>query len=175
MAMTGKALELKELLEPTVRGLGLELLGVEFSPAAGNALLRLYIDAPERLVSIEDCEAVSREVSANLDVNDPIASQYTLEVSSPGIDRPLFTLAQFARQIGEQVKISLSLPQDGRRRLQGKVLSVGEPGIVLDVDGREFTVAIGNVDKARLVPDLVALGLVAEPKGGRRKPAPKKS
>ncbi|MFY8207141.1 MAG: ribosome maturation factor RimP, partial [Arenimonas sp.] len=100
--MTGKALELKELLEPTVRGLGLELLGVEFSPAAGNALLRLYIDAPERLVSIEDCEAVSREVSANLDVNDPIASQYTLEVSSPGIDRPLFTLAQFARQIGEQ-------------------------------------------------------------------------
>ena len=175
MAMTGKALELKELLDPTVRGLGLELLGVEFSPAAGNALLRLYIDAPERLVSIEDCEAVSREVSANLDVNDPIASQYTLEVSSPGIDRPLFTLAQFARQIGEQVKISLSLPQDGRRRLQGKVLFVGESGIVLDVDGREFTVAIGNVDKARLVPDLVALGLVAEPKGGRRKPAPKKS
>jgi len=175
MAMTGKALELKELLDPTVRGLGLELLGVEFSPAAGNALLRLYIDAPERLVSIEDCEAVSREVSANLDVNDPIASQYTLEVSSPGIDRPLFTLAQFARQIGEQVKISLSLPQEGRRRLQGKVLSVGECGIVLDVDGREFTVAIGNVDKARLVPDLVALGLVAEPKGGRRKPAPKKS
>jgi len=175
MAMSGKALELKELLEPTIRGLGLELLGVEFSPAAGNALLRLYIDAPERLVSIEDCEAVSREVSANLDVNDPIASQYTLEVSSPGIDRPLFTLAQFARQIGEQVKISLSLPQDGRRRLQGKVLSVGESGIVLDVDGREFTVAIGNVDKARLVPDLVALGLVAEPKGGRRKPAPKKS
>ena len=175
MAMTGKALELKELLDPTVRGLGLELLGVEFSPAAGNALLRLYIDAPERLVSIEDCEAVSREVSANLDVNDPIASQYTLEVSSPGIDRPLFTLAQFARQIGEQVKISLSLPQDGRRRLQGKVLSVSDAGIVLDVDGREFTVAIGNVDKARLVPDLVALGLVAEPKGGRRKPAPKKS
>jgi ribosome maturation factor RimP len=79
------------------------------------------------------------------------------------------------RQIGEQVKISLSLPQEGRRRLQGKVLSVGESGIVLDVDGREFTVAIGNVDKARLVPDLVALGLVAEPKGGRRKPAPKKS
>lgn len=175
MAMTGKALELKELLEPTVRGLGLELLGVEFSPAAGNALLRLYIDAPERLVSIEDCEAVSREVSANLDVNDPIASQYTLEVSSPGIDRPLFTLAQFARQIGEQVKISLSLPQDGRRRLQGMVLSVSDAGIVLDVDGREFTVTIGNVDKARLVPDLVALGLVAEPKGGRKKPAPKKS
>ena len=175
MAMTGKALELKELLEPTVNGLGLELLGVEFLPAAGNAMLRLYIDAPERSVGIEDCEAVSREVSASLDVNDPIASQYTLEVSSPGIDRPLFTLAQFARQVGEQVKVSLSLPQEGRRRLQGRLLSVGDAGIVLDVDGREFTVSIGNVDKARLVPDFVALGLVAEPKGGRRKPALKKS
>jgi ribosome maturation factor RimP len=174
MAMTGKALELQALLEPTVSGLGLELLGIEFSPAAGNALLRLYIDAPGRLVGIEDCEAVSREVSANLDVNDPIASQYTLEVSSPGIDRPLFSMAHFAKQVGEQVKISLSLPQDGRRRLQGRILSVDDAAIVLDVDGRQFKVALGNIDKARLVPDLVALGLVAEPKGGRRKAAPKK-
>jgi ribosome maturation factor RimP len=174
MAMTGKALELQALLEPTVSGLGLELLGIEFSPAAGNALLRLYIDAPGRLVGIEDCEAVSREVSANLDVNDPIASQYTLEVSSPGIDRPLFSLAHFAKQIGEQVKISLSLPQDGRRRLQGRILSVDDAAIVLDVDGRQFKVAQGNIDKARLVPDLVAMGLVAEPKGGRRKATPKK-
>jgi RimP N-terminal domain len=71
MAMNGKALELQALLDPTVQGLGLELLGIEFSPAAGNALLRLYIDAPGRLVGIEDCEAVSREVSASLDVNDP--------------------------------------------------------------------------------------------------------
>ena len=171
MAMTGKALELKELLDPTVAGLGLELLGIEFSPSAGSAMLRLYIDAPGRLVGIEDCEAVSREVSANLDVNDPIASQYTLEVSSPGIDRPLFTLAHFAKQIGEQVKVALSLPQDGRRRLQGKVVSVAENSVLLNVDGREFNVAMSNIDKARLVPDLVALGLVAEPKGGRRKPA----
>jgi ribosome maturation factor RimP len=171
MAMAGKALELKDLLEPTVAGLGLELLGIEFSPSAGSALLRLYIDAPGRLVGIEDCEAVSREVSANLDVNDPIASQYTLEVSSPGIDRPLFTLAHFAKQIGEQVKVALSLPQDGRRRLQGKVVSVAESSVLLDVDGKEFNVALSNIDKARLVPDLVALGLVAEPKGGRRKPA----
>lgn len=171
MAMAGKALELKDLLEPTVAGLGLELLGIEFSPSAGSALLRLYIDAPGRLVGIEDCEAVSREVSANLDVNDPIASQYTLEVSSPGIDRPLFTLAHFAKQIGEQVKVALSLPQDGRRRLQGKVVSVAESSVLLDVDGKEFNVAMSNIDKARLVPDLVALGLVAEPKGGRRKPA----
>lgn len=174
MAMSGKALELKGLLEPTVNGLGLELLGIEFSPSAGSALLRIYIDAPGRPVAIEDCEAVSREISGSLDVNDPIATQYTLEVSSPGIDRPLFTPAHFAREIGQQVKVSLGLPQDGRRRLQGRLLRVEETDVVIDVDGREFSVAIGNIDKARLVPDLVALGLVAAPKGGRRKPAPGK-
>ena len=174
MAMSGKALELRDMLEPTVNGLGLELLGVEFSPSAGNALLRIYIDAPGRPVAIEDCEAVSREISGSLDVNDPIASQFTLEVSSPGIDRPLFTLAQFARVIGEQVKVSLGIPQDGRRRLQGRLLRVEEKNVVIDVDGKEFSVTIANIDKARLVPDLVALGLVATPKGGRKKPAPGK-
>jgi ribosome maturation factor RimP len=172
MAMTGKALELKALLEPTVISLGLELLGIEFSPSAGNTLLRIYIDAPERPVAIEDCEAVSREVSANLDVSDPIASEYTLEVSSPGIDRPLFTVAQFARWTGEQAKVSLSMPQDGRRRLQGIIQSVSADAVSLLVDGKEFVVSINNMDKARLVPDYEALGLVATPKGGRKKPAP---
>ena len=157
-------------------GLGYDL--VELERSAGG-LLRITIDHPWTsgaepvFVTVEDCEKVTRQLQFVLEAEE--VEYRRLEVSSPGIDRPLFTLAQFARQIGEQVKISLSLPQDGRRRLQGKVLSVGESGIVLDVDGREFTVAIGNVDKARLVPDLVALGLVAEPKGGRRKPAPKKS
>lgn len=174
MAMSGKALDLMALLEPTVKGVGLELLGIEFSPSAGSALLRIYIDAPGRPVGIEDCETASREISAILDVSDPIASQYTLEVSSPGIDRPLFSAAHFAAQLGETVKIALNLPQDGRRRLQGRVRAVTEDGVVLDVDGREFSVAIGNIDKARLVPDLVALGLVATPKGGRGKPAPGK-
>ncbi len=174
MAMNGKALELQELLAPTVHSLGLELLGIEFSPSLGNALLRLYIDAPERLVTIEDCEAVSREVSASLDVNDPIASQYTLEVSSPGIDRPIFTLEQFAKQIGQQVKISLSLPQEGRRRLQGFISAVADGSISLHCDGKEFVVAFNNVDKARVVPDYLALGLDATPKGGRKKTAPNK-
>jgi len=83
-------------------------------------------------------------------------------------------VAHFAAQMGELVKVSLNLPQDGRRRLQGRVRAVTDGNVILDVDGREFSVAIGNVDKARLVPDLVALGLVAAPKGGRRKPAPDK-
>ncbi|GAB2653305.1 ribosome maturation factor RimP [Arenimonas aestuarii] len=162
--MTGKATEISELLAPTVEGLGLELLGVEFAPTGNSALLRLFIDAPGRHVAIEDCEAVSREISAVLDLEDPITSQYTLEVSSPGIDRPLFTPAQFARFIGEQAKVNLRLPVDGRRRFQARIERVDGDTIVLVFDGREMAVAHQNIEKARLVPDLVALGLAAQPK-----------
>jgi ribosome maturation factor RimP len=167
--MTGKAEEIVELLAPAVTALGLELLGVEFAPSAGNSMLRLYIDVADRHVAIEDCEAVSREVSALLDVNDPIASQYTLEVSSPGIDRPLFTAAQFARFIGEEAKVVLRLPQDGRRRLQGRIVSVDGDTVVIAEPGKDdFAVAHENIEKARLVPDLAALGLAVEKPGAQR-------
>ncbi|KFN44723.1 ribosome maturation factor RimP [Arenimonas oryziterrae] len=167
--MAGKAEEIVELLTPTVAALGLELLGVEFAPSSHSSLLRLYIDVEGRPVAIEDCEAVSREISAVLDVNDPIASQYTLEVSSPGIDRPLFTAAQFARFVGEEAKVSLRLPQDGRRRLQGRIVRVeGETVIIAEEGKGEFAVAHDNIEKARLVPDLVALGLITEKPGGQR-------
>ena len=167
--MTDKAQDIAQLLAPTVTSLGLELLGIEYLPSPGGALVRLYIDVPEaeavgneteqRLVGIEDCESVSREVSAQLDVEDPITGNYTLEVSSPGIDRPLFSAAQFARFIGESAKVTLSLPQDGRRRLQGKILRVEGATVVFEVDNAEFVVDMANVDKARLVPDWIALGL----------------
>ena len=167
--MSGKAEEIVELLSPTVTALGLQLLGAEFSASGNNALLRLYIDVEGRFVSVEDCEAVSREVSALLDVNDPITSQYTLEVSSPGIDRPLFTPAQFARFAGEQARVNLRLPQEGRRRLQGKILRVEGDRVVFEETGKpEFVVAHGNIEKARLVPDLVALGLAGPVPAGQR-------
>ncbi|MGN6113125.1 MAG: ribosome maturation factor RimP [Luteimonas sp.] len=168
--MTDKAQDIVALLAPTVGSLGLELLGAEYLPSPGGAMLRLYIDVPageERQVGIEDCEAVSREVSAQLDVEDPISGHYTLEVSSPGLDRPLFTPAQFERYAGEQAKVGLKLPQDGRRRLQGRILRAEGDTLVLDVDGTEFAVAAGNIDKARLVPDWVALGLAPAPKPGK--------
>ncbi len=176
--MTGKATEISQLLAPTVAALGLELLGVEFAPTGNSALLRLYIDAPGRHVAIEDCEAVSREVAAVLDVEDPIASQYTLEVSSPGIDRPLFTPEQFARFVNEQAKLTLRLAQDGRRRFQARIVSVQDDRITLDHPAGELVVKHDNIEKARLVPDLVALGLAAQPKptgpGGTRRAKPKK-
>lgn len=164
--MSEKHSEITQLLGPTIESLGLELLGIEYLPAPGGATLRLYIDVPaaaggepERTVSIEDCEAVSREVSAQLDVADPISGNYTLEVSSPGLDRPLFTPAHYARFLGEQAKVGLKLPQDGRRRLQGTILRVEGATVVFALDGAEFAVAADNIDKARLVPDWAALGL----------------
>lgn len=169
-----KANEIAALLAPTVASLGLELLGAEYLPSPGGAMLRLYIDVPAgegdepRAVTIEDCEAVSREVSAQLDVEDPISSHYTLEVSSPGIDRPLFGAAQFARFIGESAKVTLRLPQDGRRRLQGGIVRVEGGNIAFNVDGNEIVVRADNIEKARLLPDWAALGLSAEkPKPGR--------
>ena len=171
--MTDKAGEIAALLAPTVRALGLELLGAEYLPAPGGAVLRLYIDVPEpeageRTVGIEDCERVSREVSAQLDVADPISGNYTLEVSSPGVDRPLFDAAQFARFAGGNAKVALKLPQDGRRRLQGRIARVDGGEVVFEVDGKELVVAIDNIDKAKLVPDWVALGLApAVDKSGR--------
>ena len=162
--------ELSQLLEPAIADLGLELVGIEFSPNSGSSLLRVYIDEPERGITIDDCERASREISALLDVNDPIASEYTLEVSSPGIDRPLFGAAQFARFLGEQAKLSLRVPMDGRRRLQGRIARVEGDRVVIAEDKGEFTVAEAYIEKAKLVPDFVALGLAAQPKpGGRMK------
>jgi len=184
--VTDKADEIAELLSPTVSALGLELLGIEYLPAPGGATVRLYIDMPqsdERHVGIEDCEAVSREVSAQLDVEDPITGNYTLEVSSPGLDRPLFGAAQFARFVGESAKVVLKLPQDGRRRLQGKIARVEGSTIAFALDAGEFVVDAANIEKARLMPDWIALGLApavdesgrdARPGKQKKKPAGKK-
>ncbi len=173
--MTDRATHIAGLLAPTVSALGLELLGLEYLNRPGGAILRLYIDVPEaeageRQVTIDDCELVSREVSAQLDVEDPIPGNYTLEVSSPGIDRPLFTPAQFARFAGQQARVGLKLPQDGRRRLQGTIVSAGEGGIVFEVDGREVTVAFDNIERARLVPDWAALGLAPAKEARKGRP-----
>lgn len=169
-----KARDIAALLAPRVQSLGLELLGAEYLPAPGGATLRLYIDVPqgeagERSVGIEDCESVSREVSAQLDVADPITGHYTLEVSSPGVDRPLFDTAQFARFAGEQAKVTLKLPLDGRRRLTGRIVAVHGTRVDFDVDGQPLSVDIDNMDKARLVPDWAALGLAKGKPGKARK------
>jgi len=145
--------ELTNLLAPVITGMGLECLGVEYSPSHGNSLVRVYIDAAGRAVTVDDCEAVSREVSATLDVHDPVSGRYTLEVSSPGLDRPLFTPAQFARFVGREAKIELNMPLNGRRRFQGPITAVEGSDIVVSQDGAAVRFAHANIHKARLVPD----------------------
>lgn len=160
--------ELTELLSPVVTGLarGLECLGVDYSPSFGNSLVRVYIDAAERGITVEDCEAVSREISATLDVNDPIQGQYTLEVSSPGLDRPLFTPQQFARFIGSEVKLSVGLPVDGRRRFRGPILAVAGDKITLQQDGTPIQIVHANIQKANLVAEFAK---PEKPKGNTKK------
>ena len=169
--------KLNELLTPLVTDLGLEFVGIEFSPSRGSSLLRVFIDAPERPVTVEDCERVSREISALMDVNDPIEGRYTLEVSSPGIDRPLFTTEHFVRFIGSEVKLSVALAIDGRQRFQGLIKAVEGDRIQLDQDGKDVQIAHANIVKAKLVPDYAVLGYSAAPKKdentGSRKRGPK--
>jgi ribosome maturation factor RimP len=144
--------ELTRMLAPVISGLGLECVGVELAGGTGNGLVRVYIDAPDRPVTVDDCETVSREIGAVLDLENPIVGRYTLEVSSPGLDRPLFTPAQFARFIGETAKVTLNVPMDGRRRFQGPIRAADGDRIVIDQDGTEVSIEHGNVLKANLVP-----------------------
>jgi ribosome maturation factor RimP len=145
--------ELTQLLAPVIADLGLECLGVEYSPSHGNSLVRVYIDAPDRPVTVDDCEAVSRQVSATLDVNDPVEGRYTLEVSSPGLDRPLYAPEHFARFAGQTAKVEVNLAIDGRRRFQGPIRAVEGSTIVLEQDGVAVRIAHDNIHKAKLVPD----------------------
>jgi ribosome maturation factor RimP len=143
--------ELTKLVEPAIASMGLECLGVEYSPSYGNSLVRVYIDSSARPITVDDCEAVSRQVSALFDVNDPIQGRYTLEVSSPGLDRPLYTPEHFARFIGQEAKLELNLPLHGRRRFQGPIRAVAGECITLEQDGMPVEIAHGNVNKAKLV------------------------
>lgn len=170
-----KIAELESMLAPCVADLdlGLALWGIEYVPGEQRSLLRLYIDAGDRPVTLEDCESVSREVSALLDVNDPISGNYNLEVSSPGLDRMLFTPEHFARFVGSQVKITLALPQNGRRRLQGTILASDAQQVRIGEPAGEFVVAHSAIQKARIVPEFgpvttAASGKKTSGKAGRR-------
>jgi ribosome maturation factor RimP len=152
--------------------LGLECIGVEFSPSQGQSTLRVYLDVLDRAdgreVTLDDCEAASRELSALLDVEDPIPGHYVLEVSSPGIDRPLFTAEQFARVVGQEVKVLLKAPIEGRRRLRGKLAAVDGEQLTFEAEGKTFEFGHDAVESARVVPDWAALGYVPQPKPGKQ-------
>jgi len=141
-----------DLLEPLLGQLGYELVDLEYAPGRMQALVRLYIDRPEG-VGIEDCERVSREVSALLDVNDPVPTAYTLEVSSPGLDRVLRRPEHFERFVGQRVWVELVAPRDGRRRYTGTLVAANAAGVELNVDGVAVALAHVEIGRARLAPE----------------------
>ena len=141
------------LLSPVVEGLGYEFVGIEFTAQGKRPVLRIYIDH-DAGISVDDCEKVSRQVSAVLDVEDPIPGQYLLEVSSPGLDRPLFTPAQFERFAGHPAKIRLRTPVHGQRNLTVILQGVDNGNVQYELDGEPGSVEFDDIDHARLVPEL---------------------
>lgn len=141
------------MLEPLVESMGYELVLLEFNAHKGSALVRLFVDAPGG-VTLGDCEKVSREVEGLLDVKDPIPQNYRLEVSSPGLDRPLVKPAHYERFTGAVAKVTLLAPHGGRRKFQGVLRGVRSENVVLETaDAGTVELALGNIERARLVPD----------------------
>jgi len=149
--MTKKEQELETLLTPTVAALGLRVWGIEYLGQGKHSMLRIYIDRDEG-VTIEDCELVSKQVSEVLDVEGTLTSSYTLEVSSPGMDRLLFKPEQYAESIGETVDVRLNYPFEGRRRVVGALTGLENDEMVVQVEDSEYQIPLSNVQRARIVP-----------------------
>ncbi len=143
---------LEALIEPIVSSMDYELVGIEFLSQGRHSILRLYIDK-EGGINVDDCSQVSGQVSAMLDVEDPIKGEYSLEVSSPGLDRPLFTLAQYERFKGQKCTIRTKMPVDGQRKFTGTIQSTTEDSVLLEVDGKLSTLSFNMIDKANIVPE----------------------
>lgn len=142
---------LQAIIEPSVSALGYELVGIEYLPQGRHSVLRVYIDSAAG-ITVDDCEKVSRQLSGVLDVEDPIKGQYSLEISSPGLDRPLFTPEHFVRFAGQQVQIRLQQPLHGQRKFKGLLRGMEGEEVLIDIDGGELRVLPEEIDKANLIP-----------------------
>ncbi len=141
-----------QMLESPVESLGFELWGIEFVRAGKHSTLRVFIDH-ENGITVENCAEVSHQVSSILDVEDPITTEYNLEVSSPGMDRLLFKPSQYEKYLGEQVSLTLRMAVNNRRKYKGVITRIEDEMLVLVVDGNEETVAFANIQQANLVPN----------------------
>lgn len=149
--MASKEQQLNDLLKPVVEALGFDLWGLEYISQGKNSVLRVYIDKEEG-ISVDDCALVSRQISGVMDVEDPITSEYNLEVSSPGLDCPIFTIEQFKQFIGGLVEVKLRYAYEGRRKFKGQLVGVeNEEDIVVHVDSHEYLLPIDAIDKANLI------------------------
>lgn len=137
------------MLEPAISALGYTLWGIEYVPQGKHSLLRVYLDK-EGGVDIEDCAQASRQISSILDVEDPISGEYTLEVSSPGIDRMLFNLDQFREYLGWHVNLRLTENFEGRRKFTGQLKDIVDDEVILIIGNEEYTIPYELVEKANL-------------------------
>jgi ribosome maturation factor RimP len=142
---------MRELLEPTVDDLGYELVWIEMANQDKHKILRIYIDAPGG-IQVDDCATVSRQLSALLDVEDPMNTEYFLEVSSPGLDRPLVKPEHFKQFLGEQARIMMHVHVLGRRKFKGLMVEANDNTVVVEMDGESFELPYKDMDSARLDP-----------------------
>lgn len=144
---------LTALTRAAIEPLGYELVGVEhMGSGSPHAVVRVYIDRPDAEITLHDCEQVSRQLSAVFDVEDPISGHYDLEVSSPGLDRPLFTLEQMVRFRGHCARIKLCEPLEGRRNFEGQLAGADGELLMLEIDGEVYKLPVDQIASARLVP-----------------------
>jgi len=142
--------QVEQLIEAPIESLGYEVVGVEYNKNGQDTILRIYIDS-EQGISVEDCERVSHQVSGILDVEELITAAYSLEVSSPGFDRPLFKARDFERFTGTEAKISMKLPINGRRNFKGMLQGFSDGNILIEVDGEVYDLPLTKLAKARLI------------------------
>jgi ribosome maturation factor RimP len=144
---------IQTIVRPVVEALGYEVVGVEFLIQGKHGLLRVYIDSEDG-ITVDDCQRVSHQLSGVLDVEDVIQGQYQLEISSPGLDRPLFTKEHFERFAGHMAKLRLAVPVEGQRKFKGRLLGVTDDNLRLEVEGEELSFPLNAIDKANLIPEI---------------------
>jgi len=149
--VSAKLKRLQEMLEPIAESMGFELWGIEYLSQGKDSVLRIYIDA-ENGISVDDCAQMSHQASGILDVEDTISGMYSLEVSSPGLDRLLFKLEHYQAYVGHVLKIKLRMPFDGRRNFKGQLKGVEGDEVVIEVDNEEYLLPIDYIDKAQVEP-----------------------
>lgn len=149
--MASKEQQIQQLLEPTVEAMGFDLWGIEYMSQGKYSVLRVFIDH-EKGIGVSDCAAVSEQVGSVLDVEETIAGEYTLEVSSPGMDRLLFTLEQYSAYVGETVELRLRRAFEGRRKFKGILKGIEGEDVVVHVDNHEFLLPHSAIEKARVQP-----------------------
>lgn len=145
--------KLEQLLKPTIESMGFELWGFEYLPAGRHSILRVFVDKQDTGITVDDCADISRQISAIMDVEDPISSAYMLEVSSPGMDRLLFTPSQYQRYVGKTVQVRTAVGVLGRRKFKGPMVQATDSMIEVEVDGELYEIAYDIIEKANLVAE----------------------